>query len=156
MAHLAFPILKHHWHKLTAYLLLAVSPLAWAELPRGYVIDDKNQIWQVEIAADRQSRNYGLMNRFYLAPWQGMLFLFPQAQERAFWMKNTRIALDIRFYAPSGAALARYFNAQPCLAEPCLTYPSAGSAAYVLETRPNSWISGNIRILWLPQAVAIR
>lgn len=128
----------------------------FAQVQYAIIKDERQHIWQVEIASDSASRNQGLMHRPWLAPWQGMLFLFPYPQESAFWMKNTIIPLDIRFYHASGAALARYRNAQPCLQDPCPTYPSFGKALYVLETRTNSWIGGQIRIMFLPKTLLVR
>lgn len=122
-----------------------------AQPPQALIIDEAERIWQVAIAADTPSRNRGLMHRPWLAPWQGMLFLFPRPNDTSFWMKNTITALDIRFYDDQGALLARYPHAQPCLHQPCPTYPSFGKALYVLETRSNSWIGEHIRILSLPE-----
>lgn len=51
----------------------------------------------VEICADPESRNQGLMFRKHLEPGHGMLFLFPQEDIQTFWMKNTLIPLDMIF-----------------------------------------------------------
>lgn len=126
-----------------------------AQMPQALILDEQQHLWQVEIAANREHRNRGLMHRVWLAPWQGMLFLFPYPQESAFWMKNTLVALDIRFYDANGQALARYPNAQPCLQNPCPTYPSFGKALYVLETRNHSWIGHHIRIISLPKNLRV-
>src|SRR5687768_13879918 len=57
-------------------------------LPDGFVVS-------VETVADDESRAQGLMYRDQLDPAAGMLFFFPREGEYPFWMKNTRIALDI-------------------------------------------------------------
>jgi len=49
----------------------------------------------VEIADEEPERIQGLMYRDSMAENQGMLFLFPREEPMAFWMKNTRIPLDI-------------------------------------------------------------
>jgi len=52
---------------------------------------------QVEISDDHDSRQQGLMKRPTLNPGCGMLFVFPDAADRSFWMKNTYIPLSIAF-----------------------------------------------------------
>ena len=61
----------------------------------------------LEVAADAATRERGLMWRTKLAEGQGMLFVFPEDADRAFWMKNTLIPLDIVFIARDGPAEGR-------------------------------------------------
>ena len=70
----------------------------------------------------------------WLAPYGGMLFIFDPPQPVAFWMKNTLIPLEIRFYNADGQPVARHL-ATPCTHDPCAHYPAHGKVAYVLETR---------------------
>lgn len=49
----------------------------------------------VEMACTPDERQRGLMYRKEMAADKGMLFVFPQATEQSFWMKNTYIALDM-------------------------------------------------------------
>ena len=50
-----------------------------------------------EIADTPALRERGLMGRESLPENQGMLFVYPDEQERSFWMRNTPMALDIAF-----------------------------------------------------------
>jgi uncharacterized membrane protein (UPF0127 family) len=51
----------------------------------------------VEVMRTPRQIQRGLMYRAHLPPDDGMLFVFPSAAERRFWMKNTLVALDIIF-----------------------------------------------------------
>jgi len=52
---------------------------------------------EVEVAATAAARERGLMFRQELPSSSGMLFLFPQEADHAFWMRNTPLSLDIVF-----------------------------------------------------------
>ena len=53
--------------------------------------------FQVEIADTPAKRELGLQYRHDLAVDRGMIFLFPNESQQAFWMKNTPIPLDMIF-----------------------------------------------------------
>jgi uncharacterized protein len=55
----------------------------------------------LEVADTEPARQTGLMNRKSMPDNHGMLFVFPDEQKRAFWMKNTLIPLDILFVSSS-------------------------------------------------------
>jgi uncharacterized protein len=75
----------------------------------------------VEIADTAPERERGLMGRSHLAPDAGMVFLFPQDTNDAFWMKDTLIPLSIAFY-DEGGRIVRIFDMLPCKRDPCPTY----------------------------------
>ena len=52
---------------------------------------------QLELAATPETRVKGLMHRDSLDPLDGMLFLFPTPHDYSFWMKDTRLPLDMLF-----------------------------------------------------------
>ena len=56
----------------------------------------------VSLAEDEYTRSNGLMNTKQLASNHGMLFRWPEASPRSFWMKDTSIPLDIAFIADDG------------------------------------------------------
>ncbi len=60
----------------------------------------------VEVADDGEERGRGLMNRNRLPADEGMLFVYPRAEPRSFWMENTRIPLSIAFIGTDGVIFA--------------------------------------------------
>jgi uncharacterized protein len=91
------------------------------------------QTFTVEVAADDYSRMRGLMFRDTLAQDHGMLFVFDSEQPLAFWMKNTRIALDILYFDEGLRLVSIAANTPPCTTPFCPSYPSGRPARYVLE-----------------------
>lgn len=55
-----------------------------------------------EIADSRAEREIGLMYRKSLPDDHGMLFVYPVAEERHFWMKNTLVPLSIAYLNAEG------------------------------------------------------
>jgi hypothetical protein len=94
--------------------------------PDGFVV-------RVEIAADDENRAQGLMFRDQLRPGTGMLFLFPQDGEYAFWMKNTKIPLDMIWIDSTRRIAAIAHDVPPCYIDDCPSYPPGATARYVLE-----------------------
>jgi uncharacterized membrane protein (UPF0127 family) len=118
------------------FLLLALTVLTCSScVAQGPYVVLKGERFTVELADTSEKQALGLMFRDHLADDRGMLFLFPGEAMRSFWMKNTRIPLDI-FYFDSGLRLVSVAeNAQPCRSQRCPPYPSAAPARYVLELR---------------------
>ena len=115
-------------------LLLTLLLLANAGCAAGVnFVELKGQRFQVEIADEREEQAMGLMFRTELPDDTGMLFIFPSEAPRSFWMKNTRIPLDIMYFSSDLELISVAENARPCRADPCPGYPSEGPARYVLE-----------------------
>jgi uncharacterized protein len=95
-------------------------------LPDGFVVN-------IEIADDEELRAQGLMYRDHLAPGAGMLFFFPQEGEYPFWMKNTRIPLDIIWVRADRRIAHVKHEVPPCHVPDCPSYPPNAIAKYVLE-----------------------
>jgi uncharacterized protein len=84
----------------------------------------------IQLAQTDEQRADGLMYRKSMTDEQGMLFIFQDMEERAFWMKNTYISLDIIYIADNMEIVSIQKYATP-LSEASL--PSYKKAKYVLE-----------------------
>ena len=90
--------------------------------------------YAVEIADDDAERARGLMFRDELPAGHGMLFVHEQEGPLAYWMKNTRIPLDILFFDHERHLVSQQRDVPPCSAgDRCPPYPSRAPAQYVLE-----------------------
>lgn len=84
----------------------------------------------IEIADNEQERMQGLMYRESMPDSAGMLFIFPYEQPRSFWMKNTKISLDILYVDSNGKIVSIHKNTTPFSEK---TLPSFQAARYVVE-----------------------
>lgn len=84
----------------------------------------------VEIAESPEQRAQGLMFRRQMAADAGMLFLFGGSRERAMWMKNTFIPLDMLFIDERGKIVRIEQRTVP---QSLRTIVSGGPAFAVLE-----------------------
>ena len=90
--------------------------------------------YAVELADDDAERARGLMFRDAMADDSGMLFIHDTQEPQAYWMKNTRIALDILYFDNDRKLVAQQRDVPPCsLGDACPSYPSNAPARYVLE-----------------------
>lgn len=89
--------------------------------------------FDVEIADTSEKQALGLMFRDSMEADKGMLFIFPNEAPRSFWMKNTRISLDIMYFDKELKMVSISADTPPCKITRCPSYPSAAPAMYVLE-----------------------
>lgn len=87
-----------------------------------------------EVASSPEQRRRGLMGREELPDGTGMLFVFPEREERFVWMKDTPLALDIAFLDDKSrvAAIRQLVPLDETLVE------SGVATALVLEV-PRGW-----------------
>ena len=125
-----------------AYLLLLLMfPALGSAQDR---LPPPGQVWvifgadtvQAEVARTPAERGQGLMYRESLAKGKGMLFVFPEAQIRSFWMKNTFIPLDIAYID----AELKVINILAMEPESMDSLPSTRPAMFALEV-PLGWFA---------------
>ena len=125
-------------------LALAVLPSGCASATDHWVEIGGTRI-PVEIADDDAERARGLMFRDELAAGTGMLFLHDREEPQAYWMKNTRIPLDILYFDNARKLVAQQRDVPPCSAgNQCPPYPSNAPARYVLEL--NAGEAANLKL----------
>lgn len=100
----------------TAYRKLTINGLAW----------------QAEIASDPARQYQGLSGRASLDPSQGMLFVFPERQEREFVMRDMAFPLDIIFI-DEGRIIRIFSDLPPEGKTPEKVYASGQPADMVFE-----------------------
>lgn len=108
---------------------------AKVDFPKTLMFIGKHE-FRTELANTPVRRSHGLMFRTELADDQAMLFTFPNARRLSFWMKNTKIALDILYFDQSGRLLEIKRNLPPCRQVQCPTYPTQTTRAkFAVEVR---------------------
>lgn len=115
-------------------LLFLFTGTSWSQetpqlqLPRVTLSAGMHLI-QAQVAATPQQRAVGLMFRQEMPVNEGMLFVFEQASEQCFWMKNTLLPLTAAFVADDGS-IVNLADMQPqSLVSHCSTKP----VRFVLE-----------------------
>ena len=101
--------------------------------------DSTKVLLDIEIADTDYDIQTGLMYRNAMENNQGMLFVFDDYTERYFYMKNTRIPLDLIFINDTYKIVSFQKNAKPFNES---SLPSNAPAKYVLEVNAglvNKW-----------------
>ena len=107
----------------------AGSDLVSIQTPSGITL-------KAEVADTPLKRSVGLMYRDHLKKDHGMLFFFGQPQACNFWMKNTKIALDLIWIDGKKRVTHIERNVPICTKsdDSCPQYrPNSDDAVYVLE-----------------------
>lgn len=86
----------------------------------------------VEVVSDEPARQRGLMDRESLNKDRGMLFIFDNEDKHPFWMKNTKMTLDV-IWIDKDYKIVDIQTLNPCITDPCPTFTPSNNAKYVLE-----------------------
>lgn len=115
-------------------VLLAACSLSACASARGPWVELAGQRFAIEVADDDPERARGLMYRDAMEADRGMLFIHETEEPQAYWMKNTKIPLDILYFDSSRKLVSQQRDVPPCsLGDACPSYPSNVPARYVLE-----------------------
>ncbi|MCY7355462.1 MAG: DUF192 domain-containing protein [Lysobacter sp.] len=125
-------------------VLLLLSGCATAS---GQWVELGGTRYPVEIADNDQERARGLMFREQLTAGHGMLFIHDREEPQAYWMKNTKIPLDILYFDNARKLVSQQRDVPPCsLGDGCPPYPSIAPARYVLELNAGEATRLNLRV----------
>ncbi|QIL19872.1 DUF192 domain-containing protein [Thermomonas sp. HDW16] len=117
-----------------ALTLFAACSLTACASGRGPWVELAGQRYAIEVADDDAERARGLMYRDAMPAQNGMLFIHDAEEPQAYWMKNTKIPLDILYFDNSRKLVTQQRDIPPCsLGDRCPSYPSNAPARYVLE-----------------------
>jgi uncharacterized membrane protein (UPF0127 family) len=99
------------------------------------IVTPLGQAIMAEVAKTNEERAKGLMFRDSLPKGRGMLFTFSEPQLWTFWMKNTRIPLDIVWMDHQKRIVYIERNVPGCSRQDdgCPQYQPSEDAMYVLE-----------------------
>ena len=118
----------------TPFHVLLVLPLAACASDSAHWVELAGKRYAVEVADDDAERARGLMFRDSMPAEQGMLFIHETEEPQAYWMKNTRIPLDILYFDSAKRLVSQQRDVPACtLGDGCPPYPSEAPARYVLE-----------------------
>ncbi len=130
---------------LSFIIIVSILFLSKANNKHSLVCFKKN-CFKLEVADTPEERRKGLMFRRSLDKNKGMLFVFKEEGIYPFWMKNTKIPLDIIWLDKEKRVIFIKNNALPCDGKGCaLIYPDR-KAMYVLEINANMAKSKGIHI----------
>lgn len=92
---------------------------------------DTIKVVDLEIADNEQERTQGMMYRSSMSYDRAMLFIMQYEREQSFWMRNTKMSLDIMYVNGDFEIVTIYKHTQPYSESPI---PSFKRAKYVVET----------------------
>ena len=119
---------------LSAAALLLLTGTACSSSGGTHWVETGGQRFTVELADDFDERARGLMYREAMPVDHGMLFVHAREEPMAYWMKNTKIPLDILYFDGQRRLVSIQRGVPTCrAASRCPSYPSEGPAKYVLE-----------------------
>ncbi len=133
-------------------MLLAAASAAGCQ--RGQSISGTEQViiagelFHLDVASDDSTRTQGLMGRTEIASDGGMLFIFPTAQVRQFWMGYCLVDIDVIFLDPQGRVTAIHTmkteaprkedESESAYSDRLAKYPSVYATQFAIELRAGS------------------
>jgi uncharacterized membrane protein (UPF0127 family) len=100
-----------------------------------------SRTYTLEVAADDEARTRGLMRRDSMPADHGMIFVFMRPQKLGFWMRNTRIPLDI-VYIDEHGKVDSVKQMQPYVETPV---SSEGEVKYAIELNQGQAASAGVK-----------
>jgi hypothetical protein len=136
--------------------LLVTAALQTTAASEDYALQIGGEHFWLEVAADNATRSLGLSGRESIATDGGMIFAFPKARTRSFFMRDCVIPIDIVFLDSAGVITATYTmvpeeprgdsESKAAYEQRLARYSSQSRSQYAIELR-----AGTIKRLGLQQ-----
>jgi len=139
---------------LLACLLMGCHPPASKSTLPTTSMKIGSKTFTLEIAATQEAREFGLMRRDSMPGDHGMIFVFQTPQKLPFWMKNTRIPLDI-IYVDEQGKVDSVKQMQPYVETPVA---SEGVVKWAIELNQGAAASAGVKAgdaLTIPDAAKV-
>jgi uncharacterized protein len=131
------------------FILMGLKNYKTEETLKAVVITIDNISIDALVADTDYSRTKGLSGRDYLAPNEGLLFVFDKEGYQGFWMKDMNFPIDIVWLSKNKKIIHIEHNVSPDT-YPKIFYPNSEldtePSLYVLETRANFFKENNIEV----------
>ncbi len=139
--------MKSHFVTLGIILIIIIGGLIVAQIQpcraSKVTLPDATVI-TAEVADSYPERSRGLSNRDSLDADKGMLFLFTKSDQYGFWMKDTRIPLDIIWI--NNAKVVDLVTLEPQSGDNIPQYTPAVEANAVLELNSGQAVAHNVAL----------
>jgi uncharacterized protein len=132
-------LIKEYFMRYLFLIAFASITTACSSSPIKSWVEINGKRFNVEVMTTNDGRNRGLMFRDSMPETDGMLFVHENAAPRAYWMKNTKIPLDIIFFSTDKKLVSAQERVPACTAgDQCPPFRSEGDAQFVLELNAGS------------------
>jgi len=128
--------------------VLLLTSCDTSRTPQSIEVTVGDRTWTCRVSADDATRQKGLGGVATLAPNEGMMFAFPDAAPRNFWMVGCIMDIDIAFIDPLGVVTAVHTMPKEDLQREgeslydyesrLKRYPSLSPAPFALEVAPGT------------------
>ena len=98
--------------------------------------------FNLEVANNEETREYGLMRRDSMPADHGMIFVFDKPSNVSFYMKNTRIPLDIVFVDEAGGVI----SIKQMKPYDLSTTPADGQAKWAIELNQGAAAGAGLKV----------
>ncbi len=140
-------------------IIVSLCALAFAACTREVQVSSpvgKTVAFTVEVSDSIKERAKGLSGRSSVGQDEAMLFVFPKMDVHSFWMKNTKVPLDLMFFDDQGMFVSGH-TMEVCKEsiDKCPQYTSQSQALYAIEVAKGIREKKGIGVGWKLETVGL-